>query len=59
MKKIMMNVWQEKCSEYWPKALHDRITPGGRLSVTLTSTIPYAEFQIRKFIVKSVSENNF
>ena len=43
---------------YWPKSLHGRITPGGRLSVTLTSTIPYAEFQIRKFIVKSVSEND-
>ena len=40
---------------YWPKSLHDRITPGGRLSVTLTSATPYAEFQIRKFNVNNVS----
>ena len=43
--------------QYWPKSLNGRITPGNMLNVTLSSSLPYAEYEIREFEVNSVSES--
>ena len=47
-----MLLLQEKCAQYWPEKLHDDITPGYKLSVTFLSSLPFAEYEIRKFRVK-------
>ena len=52
------NYMQTKCVQYWPKELHDSITPGDKFSVTYTSTLPFAEYEIRKFKLKNVSREH-
>ena len=52
------NYMQTKCVQYWPKELHDSITPGDKFSVTYTSTLPFAEYEIRKFKLKNVSRKH-
>ena len=47
---------QEKSAQYWPGSLSETITPGDRLSVTLSSSTPYAEYHVRKLLVKHVWE---
>ena len=47
-----MLLLQEKCAQYWPEKLHDDITPGYKLSVTFLSSLPFAEYEIRKFRIK-------
>ena len=46
---------QEKCAQYWPETLNETITPGDRISVTLLTSTPYAEYSIKKFEVKHVN----
>ena len=41
--------------KYWPDDVHTTLNVGSRFTVTLTSTIPSAEYQISKLQVKSVS----
>ena len=48
---------QIKCVQYWPKELHSSIRPGKSFSVTYTSTLPFAEYEIRKFKLQNVSVN--
>ena len=45
---------QEKSVQYWPESLNETITPEDRLSVTLSSSTPYAEYHVRKFLIKHV-----
>ena len=47
---------QKKCEQYWPENIDETLTPGLNLSVTLTSILPYAEYEVRKFTVKDVSD---
>ena len=47
-------VQQEKSAQYWPESLSETITPGDRLSVTLSSSTPYAEYHVHKLLVKHV-----
>ena len=47
---------QEKSAQYWPESLSETITPGDRLSVTLSSSTPYAEYHVRKLLVKHVCD---
>ena len=47
-----MLLLQEKCAQYWPEELYDDITPGYKLSVTFLSSLPFAEYEIRKFRIK-------
>ena len=47
---------QEKSAQYWPGSLSETITPGDRLSVTLSSSTPYAEYHVRKLVVKHVCD---
>ena len=41
--------------KYWPDDVHTTLNGGSKFTVTLTSTIPSAEYQISKLQVKSVS----
>ena len=47
---------QEKSAQYWPESLNECITPGDRVSVTLLSSTPFAEYHIRKFMINHVSD---
>ena len=47
---------QEKSAQCWPETPNETITPGDRISVTLLTSTPYAEYSIRKFEVKHVSD---
>ncbi|CAI7990937.1 Receptor-type tyrosine-protein phosphatase H [Geodia barretti] len=49
---------REKSAQYWPESLSETITPGDRLSVTLSSSTPYAEYHIRKLLVKHLTESD-
>ena len=52
------NFMQERCFMYWPKSRYGSITPGeNKLSVTFLSSVPYAEYEIRHFTVKNVSNS--
>ena len=46
---------QAKCMKYWPDHVHTTLNVESRFTVTLTSTIPSAEYQISKLQVNSVS----
>ena len=46
---------QVKCEQYWPDQLNATNTIGSNFTVTLTSFVPSAEYQVRKLVVKSVS----
>ena len=65
MTRVSLSLWslfvnsdscvpQEKSAQYWPESLSETITPGDRLSVTLSSSTPYAEYHVRKLLVKHV-----
>ena len=55
---VYTNVFvKEKCIQYWPDALHTTVDQGSKFTVTLTSVVPSAEYQIRKLLLKSVREN--
>ena len=41
--------------KYWPDHVHTTLNVESRFTVTLTSTIPSAEYQISKLQVNSVS----
>ena len=41
--------------KYWPDQVHTTLNFGSMFTVTLTSAIPSAEYQIRKLQVNSVS----
>ena len=45
---------QEKCEQYWPDQLNTTVNKGSKFTVTLTSYVPSAEYQIRKLQLKSV-----
>ncbi|CAI8036774.1 Receptor-type tyrosine-protein phosphatase S, partial [Geodia barretti] len=49
---------REKSAQYWPESLSEIITPGDRLSVTLSSSTPYAEYHVRKLLVKHLTESD-
>ncbi|CAI8015245.1 Receptor-type tyrosine-protein phosphatase alpha [Geodia barretti] len=49
---------REKSAQYWPESLCETITPGDRLSVTLSSSTPYAEYYVRKLLVKHLTESD-
>ncbi|CAI8039971.1 Receptor-type tyrosine-protein phosphatase H, partial [Geodia barretti] len=49
---------REKSAQYWPESLSETITPGDRLSVTLSSSTPYAEYHVRKLLVKHLTESD-
>ena len=44
-----------ECTQYWPERLHETTTLGNGYTVTLSSSLPFAEYEIRKFKVQSVS----
>ena len=47
---------QRKCEQYWADNIgEDYQTPDKKLNITTTSVMPYADFAIRTFSVKSVS----
>ena len=47
---------QRKCEQYWADNIgEDYQTPDKKLNITTTSVMPYADFSIRTFSVKSVS----
>ena len=47
---------QHKCEQYWADNIGDSFeTPDGKLVITTTSVMPFADFHIRCFNVKSVS----
>ena len=45
---------QKKCEQYWPEKVNATLNPGYNLSVTLTSSLPFAEYEIRKLVLKDV-----
>jgi len=45
---------QVKCEQYWPENINATLNPGYNLSVTLTSSLPFAEYEIRKLVLKDV-----
>ena len=46
---------KKKCEQYWPDEVDGTVKPGCNLSVTMTSFLPFAEYVIRKLLVKDVS----
>ena len=46
---------QEKCQQYWPGHINITEKKGPNLYITVTSFVPYAEFQIRNIQLRSVS----
>ena len=50
---------QEKCEQYWPDKVNKTTTIGSdsEFTLTVTSFVPSAEYQIRKIQLKSVKRN--
>ena len=48
---------QVKYTKCWPHHVHATLNIGSKFTVTLTSIIPLAEYQIRKLKINSVSLN--
>ena len=48
---------QEKSAKYWPENPNNTVTAGDCLTVTLSSSTPYAEYHIRNFLLKHVRPN--
>ena len=46
--------FQKKCLQYWPESLHETVTHGDMLNVIFSSATSFAEYEVRKFKVKSV-----
>ena len=42
------------CEQYWPEKVNATLNLGYNLSVTLTSSLPFAEYEIRKLVLKDV-----
>ena len=40
---------------YWPEELQDSVTIGDKFDVTLSSSLSFAEYEIREFILQNVS----
>ena len=40
---------------YWPEELQDNVTIGDKFDVTLSSSLSFAEYEIREFILQNVS----
>ena len=49
---------QAKCAQYWPEKVHGSITAGSQFTVTLSSSLPFVEYEIKKFKVQCVSTNS-
>ena len=47
---------QVKCECYWPENKAEVLNLGSNLTVSLTSSIPFSEFIIRKLSVQCVSK---
>ena len=45
---------QEKSAKYWPETPNGTITLSSGMNITLSSSTPYAEYHIRKFLIKHV-----
>ena len=52
---LNVSLLQEKCQQYWPGHINITETKGPNLYITVTSFVPYAEYQIRKIQLRSVS----
>ena len=50
-----LQLMKKKCEQYWPDEVDGTVKPGYNLSVTMTSFLPFAEYVIRKLLVKNVS----
>ena len=44
------------CEQYWPEKVNATLNLGYNLSVTLTSSLPFAEYEIRKLVLKDVRD---
>ena len=53
---LLYCVPQEKSAMYWPETPNNTVTAGDSLTVTLSSSTPYAEYHIRNFLLKHVCE---
>ena len=45
---------QIKCEQYWPENVNAILNPGYNFSVTLTCSLPFAEYEIRELVLKDV-----
>ena len=52
---VFIKLTQVKCEQYWPDQLNTAVTKGSKFTVTVTSFVPSAEYQVRKLVLKSVS----
>ena len=52
---LYVSLLQEKCQQYWPGHINITETKGPNLYITVTSFVPYAEYQIRKIQLRKVS----
>ena len=52
---LYVSLLQEKCQQYWPGHINITETKGPNFYITVTSFVPYAEYQIRKIQLKTVS----
>ena len=50
---------QVKCKRYWPEKTDTTETIGSKFEITVTSFVPYAEYQIRKMQLRSVSRYSY
>ena len=47
---------QEKSAMYWPGTLNETVNAGEGLSISLSSSTPYAEYHVRHFRLKHVCD---
>ena len=50
---------QVKCKRYWPEKTDATERIGSKFEITVTSFVPYAECQIRKMQLKTVSSYSY
>ena len=49
---------QRKCEQYWSDNIGDVYeTPDKKMQITTTSSVPFADFEIRNFNVKKVRQS--
>ena len=47
---------QRKCEQYWPENVNENFeAPNSTIMATLTSVMPFADYEIKTFLVKDVS----
>ena len=51
---FFLSLAQKKCEQYWPETVNGIEEVGYNLSVTLTSLLPFTEYEIRTLTVKDV-----